>query len=326
MYPLVSIITPCYNGESYVHRLLDSVLAQSYPNIELIFVNDGSTDDTERIVLSYQKRIEDKGYSFIYISQDNAGQAAAVNRGLKVFSGDYLTWPDSDDWMTPDSIEKRVEFLEENKEVGILFSGSYIVNENDIGNVVDVKQRMDIEGSFFDFLINNRNVFWSPISYMVRSSMFLDALPSKSIYAGHSGQNIQMLLPIAYYFPLAQIDLLLGYYFERDSSHSHKKCSEKEIYYQAIDREVTLLNTISNINMTVEEKNRFLIFIRDQYAQKRFNLAFNTDNRTIIKREYKNLKKNSKVSRGARNAYYEKCHRDRLLIIEVIKKLFHKDI
>jgi glycosyltransferase involved in cell wall biosynthesis len=59
--PIVSIVTPCYNGEKHIHRYLDSLLAQTYSNIELIFVNDGSSDNTEKIVLSYTDKFESKG-------------------------------------------------------------------------------------------------------------------------------------------------------------------------------------------------------------------------------------------------------------------------
>ena len=59
-YPLVSVITPCYNGEKYLDRYFKSILDQTYPNIELIFVNDGSNDKTEEIALSYKNKLEEK--------------------------------------------------------------------------------------------------------------------------------------------------------------------------------------------------------------------------------------------------------------------------
>ena len=74
MKPLVSIITPCYNGESYITCFLDSILYQTYPNIELWIVNDGSKDKTEEIILSYKSKFDDKGYKLNYIYQENAGQ------------------------------------------------------------------------------------------------------------------------------------------------------------------------------------------------------------------------------------------------------------
>lgn len=70
-FPLVSIITPCFNGEAFIDRYFQSVLSQTYPNIELVFVNDGSTDQTETIALSYSSKLAAKGIIFKYLSQDN---------------------------------------------------------------------------------------------------------------------------------------------------------------------------------------------------------------------------------------------------------------
>ena len=80
MKPLVSIISPCYNGEKYLHRFLRSVLHQTYERIELILIDDGSEDGSRDIILSYQKQFEEKGYLFHYIYQKNSGQAAEIGR------------------------------------------------------------------------------------------------------------------------------------------------------------------------------------------------------------------------------------------------------
>ena len=119
MKPLVSIISPCYNGETYVGRFLDSILAQNYPNIEVIIINDGSKDKTENVILSYKQKFEDKGYKFYYIYQNNAGQSAAINQGLKVFHGKYMTWIDSDDVLVSDAISEKVSFMEKNPTIGL---------------------------------------------------------------------------------------------------------------------------------------------------------------------------------------------------------------
>jgi len=128
----VSIITPCYNGEKYLARYLNSILNQTYPQIELILVNDGSGDDTERIALSYKKIFRERGCEFIYVFQQNAGIAGALNTGLKVFTGEYLTWADSDDFFDAESIEKKVHFLENNKEYGFVRSDAYIYKEKNM--------------------------------------------------------------------------------------------------------------------------------------------------------------------------------------------------
>ena len=127
--PLVSIITPCYNGEEFVGRFLDSVLVQTYTNIELIIINDGSTDKTEEIILSYQEKMKDRGIKFIYFYQENKGQASALNHGLRIFKGDYLTWPDSDDILHENHIIRKVQFLERNIEIGLVISKCRILKE-----------------------------------------------------------------------------------------------------------------------------------------------------------------------------------------------------
>ena len=66
MQALVSIVTPCYNGENYLDRFFRSVLAQTYPSLELVFINDGSTDHTEQLAESFRPQLEERGIRFIY--------------------------------------------------------------------------------------------------------------------------------------------------------------------------------------------------------------------------------------------------------------------
>ena len=127
MNPLVSIITPCYNGKGKVNIFLDSVLKQTYDNIEFIIINDGSTDNTEEIILSYKSKFIDKGYKFIYLKQKNAGQDVALNNGLKYFTGKYLMWPDSDDILDSQNIEEKVKYLEQNRNCGLVYCNTNIV-------------------------------------------------------------------------------------------------------------------------------------------------------------------------------------------------------
>ena len=114
---LVSILTPMYNTAKYVHRLLDSVLSQDYPAIEMIVVDDGSTDGSADVVNSYAERFAAKGYTLRCVRQENSGQSVAVKNGLPLVTGEYLTWPDSDDfYSTPDAISKMVSVLEASAE------------------------------------------------------------------------------------------------------------------------------------------------------------------------------------------------------------------
>ena len=95
---IISIIIPTYNAEKYIGRCIDSALNQSYKNIEVIIVNDGSTDNTESIIKEYLS----KDTRIKYYYKDNGGSADARNYGLKVAEGKYITFADADDYMESD--------------------------------------------------------------------------------------------------------------------------------------------------------------------------------------------------------------------------------
>lgn len=98
----ISLIIPAYNCGSYIGRALDSALAQTYPELEIILVNDGSTDDTGRICAAYAQ-----GHSQIrYLTQENRGVSAARRYGVEQASGTYLAFLDADDWIDADFLER----------------------------------------------------------------------------------------------------------------------------------------------------------------------------------------------------------------------------
>lgn len=106
--PLVSIVIPVYNGSNYMREAIDSALAQTYPNLEIIVVNDGSSDggETERIALSYGDKIR-------YIHKPNGGVSSALNVGIQAMNGEYLSWLSHDDVYTPTKVESQIRLLEE---------------------------------------------------------------------------------------------------------------------------------------------------------------------------------------------------------------------
>ena len=121
--PLVSIVIPVYKGAKYLAEAIDSTLAQTYKNIEIVVVNDGSPDDgaTERVVLSYGDKIR-------YIYQKNGGVSSALNTGIKEMKGEYFSWLSHDDLYEPTKIEKQVALIQDENDI-ILCSGS-LVDEN----------------------------------------------------------------------------------------------------------------------------------------------------------------------------------------------------
>lgn len=102
--PLVSIIIPVFNGSDYLREAINSAIGQTYHNVEIIVVNDGSTDDTEQIALSYGERIR-------YFTKENGGTSTALNLGIENMRGEYFSWLSHDDQYYPKKIEREVESL-----------------------------------------------------------------------------------------------------------------------------------------------------------------------------------------------------------------------
>lgn len=219
---LVSIISPCFNGGKYLDDYFTGILSQKHKNIELIFVNDGSTDDTEEKALKYGELLKKQGMRFKYIYQDNSGQAAAINKGLRLFSGDFLTWLDSDDIMLPENISKKLEFLMKNSEYGFAVSEIRYVNENDIGTSVGSARRIkpNSEDDFFKDLIYSHNVVWGPGTILVRREVVIAAIPNLQIYESREGQNWQLMLPITYYSKAGYVEEELLKVVCHNDSHS----------------------------------------------------------------------------------------------------------
>lgn len=98
----VSVIVPVYNAEKYLKRCVDSLLAQTYSNIEIVLINDGSKDNSDLICKSYEESYPDK---IVFVNQNNSGAASARNNGMKNATGDYIGFVDADDYVKEDMFE-----------------------------------------------------------------------------------------------------------------------------------------------------------------------------------------------------------------------------
>ena len=122
----ITVIVPVYNVENYLRKCLDSIIAQTYKNIEIIVVNDGSTDTSGEIC----KEFVEIDHRIIYIEQENAGLSAARNTGLENMSGDYVTFVDSDDWIEQDYVETLYKKITE-YQADIAVGNYYSFNESE---------------------------------------------------------------------------------------------------------------------------------------------------------------------------------------------------
>ena len=124
--PLVSIIIPVYNGSNYLSEAIDSALKQTYKNIEILVINDGSNDNglTEQIALSYGQKIK-------YFYKENGGVSSALNFGIEKMQGEYFSWLSHDDLYFENKIEKQVELLAKNQNHlpnAVVYNQSILVN------------------------------------------------------------------------------------------------------------------------------------------------------------------------------------------------------
>ena len=163
--PIVSIVIPTYNRAAMIGSAIESALNQTYPDKEIIVVDDGSTDHTEEIV---------KGFETVnYVVQTHGGQAAARNHGWKLSKGFYFSTLDSDDVWQPHFLEKNIEILE-SKNLDFVFSNW---------------QQEKMEGGMFDFFSVDDNVApylhkvvdgWAFLNHSELRTMYLKGCPSPS--------------------------------------------------------------------------------------------------------------------------------------------------
>jgi len=112
--PKISVLMPVYNGEKFLKEAIDSILNQSFKDFEFLIINDGSTDRSKKIILSYQdQRI------IFFENKKNLGVAKTLNRGLKLAKGKYIARMDADDISLPDRLKKQNEFMEKNHQVAV---------------------------------------------------------------------------------------------------------------------------------------------------------------------------------------------------------------
>jgi glycosyltransferase involved in cell wall biosynthesis len=120
--PLVSVVIPAFNCDRYIVQAIESVFSQTYSNVEIIVVDDGSTDQTQHTLKPYLDRIR-------YIHQQNQGVSAARNRGIEKASGEFIAFLDADDFFLPDKLADQVACFEAKPSLGVVSTGWYMVDE-----------------------------------------------------------------------------------------------------------------------------------------------------------------------------------------------------
>lgn len=283
----VSIVLPCYNGADTIERAVRGILNQTYRPIQLILVNDGSTDATEQVICSMREEIAQAQIEFLYWPQENLGLGGAVNSGLKHVTGEYLAWVDADDELMPESVELRVNFLEQNRDYGSVSSNAIFAEDRDwnrpLGKLTD-NILLNSEADQFTHLLMGRSIFCCGC-HLVRKSVFIEANGGMDIYPARHGQNWQMLLPVYYASKHAFLDLPLYKY--RTNADSMSAAVEKMPMNQLCLRRQEYLaivgNTLRRITgMRDKERDAYLRLFKKHIYELNLDSALEKQERLAI--------------------------------------------
>lgn len=200
---LVSVLCPCGNSEKYIHRLLNSVLGQTYPNVEMIVVDDGSTDTSCEIVLSFVPKFEAKGFSLALVQQGKEGKSVAINNGLKQIHGDYLVWPDAEDYYsTEEAFSKMVGALESASDdfkmvrcQGVMVKEPLMEPLKELGERRPYKEEASL---FEDCIFHLNGFYYCPGGYMVDMNTLREETNLDIYTDPNGGENWQLMLPVLY--------------------------------------------------------------------------------------------------------------------------------
>ncbi len=227
--PKVSIIIPAYNAMTFLPKTLESVFNQTFQDYELIIVNDGSSDDIEE----WAKTILDS--RFRLISQANQGQSVARNTGITQSRGEYIAFLDSDDLWATTKLEKQVQVLEKNPEVGLVYTWVALIDEQE--QFLPKVWETDLEGNVWTKLIGGNIIACGSVPMIRRSCIEKVGLFKKFSFGC---EDWDLWLRISLEYPFKVIKEILVYYrsVAVSASRAHTKNYIKNMeqsYFQMLE-------------------------------------------------------------------------------------------
>lgn len=284
MNKLVSVIVPVYNSENYLKRCVESILRQTYTDLQIILVDDGSSDRSLSICNEFAMKDE----RVLVVNQSNQGVSSARNRGLTETRGDYILFVDSDDYLIEDCVEKLVDAVVDGEDA-VIICGYLIRDEN--SNIVESgeqpsnKTTDDIYDFFYNILVS-RNILGSvwrtlfPVNIIKKYNIAFPkcALAEDQIFILNTvtkTENIKFI----------KDNLYVYYLNSKSSTHQKYKVNflqDRQIYFQNI------LDIIKNCDFDKNQKNELIGHV---ILRERKNLFFNAAFAVDPKKEYKELKK-----------------------------------
>jgi teichuronic acid biosynthesis glycosyltransferase TuaG len=225
--PIVSVIMPAYNASNYIQESINSVIAQTFANWELIIVDDGSTDVTWEIIA--KNRNQDQRIYYFY--QENGKQGKARNLGISHAKGKYIAFLDSDDFWIPEKLAIQLEEIQV-QNVDLVFSDSYVFNND---NVTDRSRKMNTLNQIFEgedalklFLEGNRI---PTLTVLVKKDKILLAggFSEKLIIQNAEDYHLWLKMLISGFVFYGSDKILASYRIHNESSTSHDKLASKQL-------------------------------------------------------------------------------------------------
>lgn len=225
---LVSIIIPCYNVENYVEKAINSILNQSYTNLEIWLIDDASTDGT----LQKLSKIKDDRIQIISF-KENTKKVGAVNEVLQKVKGDFITFQDADDWSEPDRIHEQVKQFVQNTALGICFTNYRTVGLNTFlpGKVALTNE--ELKDGFLEFGKQKSMDLSLPLcaSMMISKEALKQTRGYHPYFAGRIAEDIHWVYRILKKFDGITVDKVLYNYFKRAGSLTEIQSTGKEAKY-----------------------------------------------------------------------------------------------
>lgn len=315
MIELVSLIIPCYNADKFLHNLINSILNQSYPKIECLFYDDGSTDNTENLILSYKSLFEAKGYHFYFHKQKNSKPASIINKGIKLIKGKYVSWPDSDDYYRdPNIIQEMVNKLNNSSDNygGIRINATRKIENTDEEVGLLARDNWFKREDIFNDVLFEKFIWYAPICYMFKSDVLFNVLFEKSIYDNNHVQNWQIYLPVFFSYKCLNLNKSGANYLVRENSISNSFYGYEHFIEKEKKHLDIIISTLDRILfMKEKDKLKYKEKIYKFYYHKYINISYRFGSKNdfnnifklsmsifkikhIIKYLFKNIKNDSK--------------------------------
>lgn len=264
--PTVSVILPVYNGEQYLRFAIESVLRQTFQDLELIVVDDGSSDSTPQIANGYGSRVS-------YVRQDNTGVAGAFNHGLRLASGRYISWLSHDDVFMPGKLEKQVNALSHFASPSVCYTDVQTIDADD--NVVAeliLPEHSRAEAP--------RHVLTCGRIVLAAYSVLYDrrCIDQVGMYieTWRYQQDVEMLLRFARHFPLVRVPGALMQVRDHDKRGIYSKDFAREAlrYYRAQLSVIPLTDLFPELDSsaTRTDRARARLWLAENFAKRNYPL------------------------------------------------------